>query len=81
MIEINGIVVGRTCCMTGWKGEIQKIVQNCDFSLFSEAHEMLVQMTSNCTSFLKHRFKTTVYHTFDNPMLLLWMVYLHVVVI
>jgi len=36
MTEINGLVMGSTCFMGGWKGEIQEIVQNCDFSLFSE---------------------------------------------
>ena len=81
MIEINGIVMGRTCCMSRWKGEIQEIVQICDFSLFSEDDEMLAQVTSNYTSFLNHCFKTTVCHTFDIPMLLFWVVYLHVVVL
>jgi len=56
-------------------------MQNCDFSLFSEDDEMLAQVTSNYTSFLNHRFRTTVYHTFDNPVLLLWVVYLHIVMI
>jgi hypothetical protein len=78
MTEINGIVMGRTCCLSGWKGEIQEIMQNYDFSLFSENDEMLAQVTSNYTSFLNHCF---VCHTYDNPVLLLWVVYLHVVVI
>jgi len=60
---------------------VQEIVQSCDFSLFSEDDETLAQVTSNYTSFLNHCFRTTVCHTYDNTMLLLWIVYLHVVVV
>ena len=52
-----------------------------DFSVLYEDDETLAQVTSNCTSYLNHCFRTTVCHTYDNPMLLLWVVYLHVVVL
>ena len=61
--------------------EIQEIVQNCDFTLFSEGDEILVQVTSNYTSFLNQCFRTTVCHANDSTVLLLWVVYLHIMVI
>ena len=60
------------------RGEIQEVVQNCDFT---EGDETLAQVTSNYTSCLNHCFRTAVCHAYDNPVLLLWVVYLHVVVI
>jgi len=60
---------------------VQEIVQSCDFSLFSEGDETLAQVTSNYTSFLNHCFRTIVCHTYDNPVLLLWVIYLHVVMV
>jgi hypothetical protein len=49
--------------------------------VFSEDDETLAQVTGNCISYLNHCFRTTVCDTYDNPMLLLWVVYLHVVVL
>ena len=60
------------------RGEIQEVVQNCDFT---EGDETLAQVTSNYTAFLNHSFRTAVCHANDNTLLLLWVVYLHVVVI
>jgi hypothetical protein len=65
-----------------WVGERRnELVQNCDFIVLSENDETLAQVTSIYTSYLNHCFRTTVCHTYDNPMLLLWVVYLHVVVL
>ena len=58
-----------------------ELVQICDFVVLSEDDETLVQVTSIYTSYLNHSFRNTVCHTYDNPVLLLWVVYLHVVVL
>ena len=63
------------------RGEFQELLQNCDFTVFSEYDEMLAQVTSNYIAFLNHCFRTAVCHANDNTLLLLWVVYLYVVVI
>ena len=58
--------------------EFQELLQNCDFT---EGDETLAQVTSNYIAFLNHSFRIAVCHATDNTLLLLWVVYLHVVVI
>lgn len=62
--------------------EIQELVQNQDLIVFCEADLMLAQVTSDHTSFLiwNQCFRTAVFHTHDNHLLLLWRVYRCVVV-
>jgi hypothetical protein len=41
---------------------------------------MLAQVASNYTSFLNHCSRTKLFHTYNNPVPLQWLVYLHIFV-